>query len=58
MKTKAKARMKPKLRKNDMVVVVAGKDRGRQGRILRVLPVAGRVIVERLLSSSEATGTA
>ena len=34
--------------KNDTVVVIAGKDRGRQGRILRVLPGASRVIVERV----------
>jgi large subunit ribosomal protein L24 len=39
---------KPKLRKNDTVMIVAGKDRGRQGRILRVMPGAGRVIVERV----------
>ena len=39
---------KPKLRKNDLVVVIAGKDRGRQGKVLRVLPAAGRVIVERV----------
>ncbi len=39
---------KPKLKKNDTVVVIAGKDRGRQGRILRVLPTTGRVIIERV----------
>jgi large subunit ribosomal protein L24 len=39
---------KTKLRKNDLVVVIAGKDRGRQGKILRILPVANRVIVERV----------
>ena len=39
---------KPKLRKNDLVVVIAGKDRGRQGKILRVLPAESRVIVERV----------
>ena len=39
---------KPKLKKNDMVVVIAGRDRGRQGRILRVMPEKGRVIVERV----------
>ena len=39
---------KPRLKKNDTVVVIAGKDRGRQGRILRVLPTEGRVIVERV----------
>jgi large subunit ribosomal protein L24 len=39
---------KPKLRKNDLVVVIAGKDRGRQGKILKIMPTAGRVIVERV----------
>lgn len=39
---------KPKLRKNDLVVVIAGKDRGRQGKILRVFPTESRVIVERV----------
>ncbi len=39
---------KSKLRKNDMVVVIAGKDRGRQGRILRLFPATDRVIVERV----------
>ncbi|MGE5412624.1 MAG: 50S ribosomal protein L24 [Syntrophomonadaceae bacterium] len=41
-------RSKPKLRKNDTVVVISGKDRGRQGRILRILPGSNRVIVERV----------
>ena len=31
-----------------MVVVIAGKDRGRQGKILRIDPVKSRVIVERV----------
>ena len=43
-----KARTKTKLKKDDTVVVIAGKDRGRQGRILRVLPSSNRVIVERV----------
>ncbi|HYV41206.1 MAG TPA: KOW motif-containing protein, partial [Thermoanaerobaculia bacterium] len=28
----------PRLRKNDTVVVIAGKDRGRQGKILKIMP--------------------
>jgi len=35
-----------KLKKNDQVVVIAGKDRGRQGKIIKILPGKGRVIVE------------
>ena len=37
---------KAHVRKNDQVVVVSGKDRGRRGRVLEVLPAAGRVRVE------------
>ncbi len=39
---------KPRLKKNDTVVVIAGKDRGRQGKVLKVLPARDRVIVERV----------
>jgi large subunit ribosomal protein L24 len=39
---------KSKLKKNDLVVVIAGKDRGRQGKILKILPAASRAIVERI----------
>ena len=39
---------KVKLKKNDVVVVVAGKDRGKQGRVLRVYPATQRVLVERV----------
>jgi large subunit ribosomal protein L24 len=34
------------VKKNDNVVVLAGKSRGRTGRVLRVVPDKGRVIVE------------
>jgi len=34
------------IRKNDNVVVIAGRDRGKRGRVLRVIPDKGRVIVE------------
>jgi large subunit ribosomal protein L24 len=39
---------KPKLKRNDQVVVIAGKDRGRQGKIIKILPGEDRVIVERV----------
>jgi large subunit ribosomal protein L24 len=39
---------KPRLKKNDLVIVIAGKDRGRQGKILKILPSAQRAIVERV----------
>lgn len=36
------------VRKGDTVVVVAGKERGKKGKVLRVIPEKGRVVVERL----------
>jgi len=37
-----------KVKKNDMVMVVTGRERGKTGKVLRVLPESGRVVVERL----------
>ena len=34
------------VKKNDNVVVTAGRDRGKRGRVLRVIPEKGRVVVE------------
>jgi len=34
------------VRKDDTVVVTAGKDKGKQGKVLSVDPVKGRVVVE------------
>ena len=38
--------MAAKLRKGDKVVVLAGKDIGKQGEISRVMPVSGKAVVE------------
>ncbi len=35
-----------KIRKNDLVQVVAGNDRGKRGKVLKVFPEKSRVIVE------------
>ena len=35
-----------KLKKGDRVQVLSGKDKGRQGSVMRVFPKSGRVIVE------------
>lgn len=40
------SRLQTPVRKNDNVVVVAGKDRGKRGRVLKVLPGRNRVVVE------------
>lgn len=40
------AKNKLKIRRDDMVVVIAGKHKGRTGKVLEVLPQEGRVVVE------------
>jgi large subunit ribosomal protein L24 len=37
--------MAAKIKKGDRVVVLAGKDKGRQGQVLKVLPKDNRVVV-------------
>jgi large subunit ribosomal protein L24 len=44
----AAAAPKYRIRKNDMVMVIAGRDRGKTGKVLKVLPEEGRVLIERL----------
>src|SRR5207248_2019313 len=41
-------RLKSHVKKGDTVVVLAGKDRGKQGKVLRVNPAKGTAIVERV----------
>ena len=38
-----------KLRKNDTVKVIAGRDKGKQGRVLRVFPEKGKLLVEHVM---------
>jgi large subunit ribosomal protein L24 len=40
------SRLATPIRKNDSVVVTTGKDRGKRGRVLKVLPEKNRVVVE------------
>jgi large subunit ribosomal protein L24 len=40
--------MSAKIKKGDRVVLLAGKDKGRQGAVLKVLPKENRVVVEGL----------
>lgn len=35
-----------KIRRNDQVIVIAGKDKGKRGRVLRVITDRNRVLVE------------
>jgi large subunit ribosomal protein L24 len=41
-----------KIRKGDTVVVLSGKDKGRQGQVLKVLP-SGHVVVENINKSKK-----
>jgi len=34
------------IRKNDIVQVVGGRDKGKKGKVLKVIPASGRAIVE------------
>ena len=40
------ARLQTPIRRNDTVVVTTGKDSGKRGRVLKVLPAKNRLIVE------------
>jgi large subunit ribosomal protein L24 len=41
-----KPKFKVHVRKDDVVVVITGKDKGSQGKVSKVLPKTGRVVVE------------
>ena len=40
------SRLQTPIRRNDTVLVRAGKDRGKRGRVLRILPATNRLVVE------------
>jgi len=42
------AKGKTYLKKNDQVEVIAGKDKGRVGKVLRVYPATSKAVVERI----------
>lgn len=44
---------KMKIRKNDTVMVISGKDKGKSGKVLRVFPEKNSVIVEKLNFTKE-----
>ena len=39
---------KMSIKKGDVVVVLSGKDKGKQGKVLTVMPKDGKVIVEKI----------
>ena len=40
------SRLQTPVRRNDTVIVIAGKNRGKRGRVLKLLPERNRVVVE------------
>jgi large subunit ribosomal protein L24 len=40
--------MASRIKKNDTVMVITGKEKGKSGRVYRVMPDQGRVLVEKL----------
>ena len=39
---------KMSIRKDDLVVVLSGKDKGKQGKVLKTEPKSGKVVVEKV----------
>ena len=37
------------IRRNDQVRVISGRDKGKEGRVLRVMPARGKVLVEHVM---------
>ncbi len=40
--------MRARIKRNDTVMVIAGRERGKTGKVLRVLPAKERALIERL----------
>ena len=49
VRVQEKPKFKIKIKRNDQVVVIAGKDAGKKGRVLRVLAEKNRVLVEGVM---------
>ncbi len=49
MKTVTTAHQRVDIRRNDTVKVMAGRDKGKEGRVLRVFPDERRVLVEHVM---------
>jgi large subunit ribosomal protein L24 len=41
------------IRRNDTVKIMAGRDKGKEGRVLRVIPDKGRVLVEHVMMAKK-----
>jgi len=42
------AKIRIKIRKNDTIKVIAGKERGKTGKIIRIFPARNKALVEKL----------
>jgi large subunit ribosomal protein L24 len=49
MTTAVTAHKRVDIRRNDTVKVISGRDKGKQGRVLRVMPDLGKVLVEHVM---------
>ena len=49
VRVQEKTKSKIKIKRNDQVVVIAGKDAGKKGRVLRVLADKNRLLVEGVM---------
>ena len=49
MKTVETAHQRVNIRHNDTVKVIAGRDKGKEGRVLRVFPDEGKALVEHVM---------
>ena len=41
------------IRRNDQVKIITGRDKGKQGRVLRVFPDEGKVLVEHVMMTKK-----
>ncbi|MCM8775365.1 MAG: 50S ribosomal protein L24 [Candidatus Omnitrophica bacterium] len=44
-----------RIRKNDQVMVISGKDRGKKGRVMKIFPKEGMLLVEKVNYMKKAT---
>ncbi|HEX8815407.1 MAG TPA: 50S ribosomal protein L24 [Terriglobales bacterium] len=49
MATAATAHKRVDIRRNDVVKVITGRDKGKEGRVLRVFPGDGKILVEHVM---------
>ena len=49
MKTVVRANKRVDLRRNDTVRVITGRDKGKEGRVLRIFPNDAKILVEHVM---------